>query len=77
MPINCGNGAFAWFMKRFKRQCNDKIDQFCCVSNAYLNDPRSAFQVTVNRPDLIQKADEPFTFLESMIYPNENKIYKK
>jgi hypothetical protein len=43
MPINCGKGAFAWFMKRFKRQCNDKIDQFCCVSNAYLNDPRSAF----------------------------------
>ena len=73
MPINGGNGAFVWFMKKFKRQC----DHFCCLSNAHLNDPESVFRVKVNRPNPLQKVDESITFLESMIYPDENMIYKK
>ena len=33
MPINSRNGAFAWFMKRFKCQWNDNINHFCCLTN--------------------------------------------
>jgi hypothetical protein len=77
MPINEGNTAFAWFMRKFKRQCNDQIDQFCCLTNAHLHESDSVFRVKVDRPDPLKKFEEPDTFLESMIYPDELMIYKK
>ena len=36
LPINPGTGAFAWFIKKFKRQCNDTIDDFCCLTSHHL-----------------------------------------
>ena len=69
MPINNGNNAFAWFINRFKRQCNDDIDQFCCLTNRQLN-------IIEYDDDEIDKQPQPTTFLESIIYPSENMIYK-
>ena len=69
MPINNGNNAFAWFINRFKRQCNDDIDQFCCLTNHQLN-------IIEYDDDEIDKQPQPTTFLESIIYPSENMIYK-
>eukprot|EP00804_Cyclotella_cryptica_P006358 CCRYP_010171-RA/>CCRYP_010171-RA protein AED:0.34 eAED:0.25 QI:0/0/0/1/0/0/2/0/539 len=77
MPINGDNGAFAWFMIRFKRQCNDDINHFCCLTNSRLTHSESAFRVQVDRPDQLKKVNDPIPFLESMICPDKNVIYKK
>jgi hypothetical protein len=38
LPINSGTGAFAWFLSKFNRQCDDTIHHHCCCTNKQLSD---------------------------------------
>ena len=66
LPINPGTGAFAWFLKKFNRQCDDTIDHFCCLTCDHV----------YSLSDEAQKDENP-EFLTSVIYPEEKMIFKK
>ena len=69
MSINDGSNAFAWFIRKFNRQCNDQIDSFCCLTTNSLND-------LANKKGGEDLAIAMDTFLESVIYPGEFMTYK-
>ena len=66
LPINPGTGAFAWFIRKFKRQCNETIDDFCCLTCDHVH----------SLSDQAEKGQQS-EFLESIIYPEEKMIFNK
>eukprot|EP00956_Cyclotella_meneghiniana_P031729 scaffold84308_cov35-Cyclotella_meneghiniana.AAC.1 len=69
LSINSGNKAFAWFMSKFSRTCDDHIHHTCCLTNRHIQDLADKAEKQGN------VAHEPF--LESLIYPEEKMIYKR
>jgi hypothetical protein len=70
LPINSGTGAFAWFLSKFSRQCDDTIHHHCCYTNKQLSNLTDENAVS-------DDSESEEIFLESIIYPNEHMIYKR
>ena len=68
LAINEGNSLFVWFTEKFKTRTDDTIHPTCCFTNQ---------DIDAHCCSEIDKASKlkPI-FVESIIYPGENMIYK-
>ena len=69
LAINEGNTLFSMFTQMFSSKVDDSIDPTCCFTNQHLDCHCTA---SIDKDE----ASQDSLFVESVIYPGENLIYK-
>ncbi len=69
LAINEGNVLFSWFTKMFSNRVDDTVHTSCCFTDALFENHCCA---TIDKSNVSEDA----SFVESVIYPGENLIYK-
>ena len=69
LAINEGNVLFSWFTKMFSNRVDDTVHTSCCFTDALFKNHCCA---TIDKSNVSEDA----SFVESVIYPGENLIYK-